>query len=65
MLNASPATEATDIEVSVLSQGDIVVTEAKAILKSVGMFKQDLPVTYRCEYHNGKLASGVWTRGLK
>ncbi|BEV72284.1 hypothetical protein THUN1379_17660 [Paludibacterium sp. THUN1379] len=65
MLNASPATEAIDINVRVLSQGDLVVTEVDALLKYDGMFNQRLPVTYHCEYRNGRLASGVWTRGLK
>jgi hypothetical protein len=65
MLNASPAIEATDINARVLSQGDLVVTEVDALLKNVGAFSQSLPVTYRCEYLKGHLASGVWTRGLK
>jgi PBP1b-binding outer membrane lipoprotein LpoB len=65
MLNASPASEATDIDVRVLSQGEIVVTEVDAVLKNVGMLNTSLPVTYRCEYRNGELASGTWTRGLK
>lgn len=65
MINVSPATEATDIDVRVLSQGDLVVTEVDAVLKNVGAFNNNLPVTYRCEYRNGHLASGIWTRGLK
>jgi hypothetical protein len=65
MLNASPASEATDVNVRVLSQGDLVVTEVDAVLKNVGMFGRAMPVTYRCEYLKGRLASGAWTRGLK
>lgn len=65
MLNASPAIEATEIEVRVLSQTDPVIIEVDAELKDVGMFNQSLPVTYRCEYKEGSLALGTWTRGLK
>lgn len=65
MLNASPATEANDIDTRVLSATDPAIIEVDATLKDVGMFNQNLQVTYRCEYREGSLTLGTWTRGLK
>jgi hypothetical protein len=65
MLNASPATEASDIVVRVLSTSNPTIMEVDAILKNVGAFRGNLSVTYHCEYQNGSLTLGTWTRGLK
>lgn len=64
MLNASPATEATEIDARVLTTGDPVVTEVDAVLHNLGVFNQSLAVTFRCEYREGSFTFGTWTRGL-
>lgn len=66
MLNASPVSEATDIDVrELLPQGDAVIIEVKAVLKDFGIFRTDLPVTYRCEYRDGFFVHSTWVSGLK
>lgn len=65
MLKYSPANEAFNIDSQPISQGETVTIEVNAVLKNVGMWREDLPITFRCEYQQGKLASTRWTRGLK
>lgn len=65
MLNASPSAIATDINVRVLSAGNPAILDVDAILPKLGFWKQDLPVTFHCEYQDGHLKSFKWTRGLK
>lgn len=65
MLNMSPATEATEIDARVVTNGDLVVAEVDAVLPNLGLFSQSLGVTYFCEYREGFLTFGTWTRGLK
>lgn len=65
MLKYSPAKEAFNIDSQPISQGEVVTVEVNAVLKNVGMWREDLPITFRCEYQQGKLASTRWTLGLK
>ena len=64
MLNLSPATEAKDVDVRVLSQDQPVVIEVDAVLLNFGSYGRERPVTYHCEYLGGALSLGKWTRGL-
>lgn len=65
MLNASPADEAKNIDVRVVSTGTMVAVDVDADLQMVGLFRQTLPVTFHCEYEKGWLRKTNWTRGLK
>lgn len=65
MLNASPATEAVDIQATVVSSKNPTIVNVDAVLLDVGFFKSALPVTYRCQYSDGYLTNTNWTRGLK
>ncbi len=66
MLNQSPATEARDIQEHFLRTEDEVVIEVDAELSggTLPAGKKALPATYRCEYRDGYLTLGIWTRGL-
>jgi hypothetical protein len=64
MLNASPVAEASEIEARVEATGDQVIIGVDAVLENFGFFHTRRPVSYRCEYREGKLFSGRWTRGL-
>ncbi len=66
MLNQSPATEARDISEKILRTEDEVVIEVDADLVDVPLAsgKKNLSATYRCEYRDGYLTLGIWTRGL-
>ena len=66
LLNAAPATEAHNITEHILRQEDEVVIEVDAELSNVavGNEHKTLPVTYRCEYRDGLMTVGVWTRGM-
>lgn len=65
MLNASLATKASNILDRVLSTTAPTIIEVDATLNDVGMFKQDLAVTYHCEFQDGHLTLNTWTKGLK
>lgn len=65
MIAASPADRATQVAPRVVSEGERTVIEVDAVLMSVGFWKENFPITYRCEYQDQKLMKGVWTRGLK
>lgn len=66
MLNQSPATMAQDIQEHFLRTEDEVVIEVDAELSggTLPAGKKSLPATYRCEYRDGYLTLGIWTRGL-
>lgn len=66
LLNASPATEARNISEHILRLEDEVVIEVDADLQNVavGNEHKTLPVTYRCEYRDGLMTLGIWTRGM-
>ncbi len=66
MLNNSPATEARNINERILRtyDGVIIETDAELLNVVVGSEKKNVPVTYRCEYRDGLLTLGIWTRGF-
>lgn len=66
MLNASPATEARNISERTLrtQDGVIIETDAELLNVSVGTTKKNVAATYRCEYRDGLLTLGIWTRGF-
>ena len=66
MLNASPSTEERNISERLVRQEDEVVIEVDAELMNVPVGKEHktLPVTYRCEFRDGRMIWGVWARGM-
>jgi len=66
MVNASPSpTGATQIRYHIIGVNNPLVIDIDAALVDVGQFGGSVPVTYRCEYSQGKLISTKWTSGLK
>lgn len=66
MLNASPVTEARNISERILrtQDGVIIETDAELLNVPVGTTKRNVAATYRCEYRDGLLTLGIWTRGF-
>lgn len=64
MLASAPADHALQVTPKTLAEGTLTVIEVDAVLTDIGMFRQELPVTYRCEYRDGRLTLGTWVRGL-
>ena len=69
MLNIAPATQARNISERVLRYGNnqdqtIIETDAELVNVPVGTEQKTIPVTFRCEFRDGLLTLGVWTRGL-
>ena len=66
MLNASPASEARNISERILrtQDGVIIETDAELLNVSVGTTKRNVMATYRCEFRDGLLTLGIWTRGF-
>ncbi len=66
MLNNSPATEARNINERILrtQDGVIIETDAELVNVPIGSEKKNMAATYRCEYRDGLLTLGIWTRGF-
>lgn len=66
MLNSAPATQAKNISERILrtQDGVIIETEAELLNVPVGDGKKNVAATYRCEYRDGLLTLGIWTRGF-
>lgn len=55
MLNASPATFATNVTTHITGTGPNVIVDVRAELHGVGLFNQSVAVTFRCTYTNGNV----------
>ena len=66
MLNSAPATEARNISERILrtQDGVIIETDAELLNVPVGDAKKNVAATYRCEYRDGLLTLGIWTKGF-
>ncbi|WP_297505124.1 hypothetical protein [Ferrovum sp.] len=66
MLNASPGNAAKNIHERILRTEDGVIIETDADLTGVpfGTGSTTIPATYRCEYRDGQLVLGIWSKGL-
>ncbi|KXW58238.1 hypothetical protein [Ferrovum myxofaciens] len=66
MLNASPGNAAKNIHERILRTMDGVIIETDADLTGVpfGTGTTTIPATYRCEYRDGQLVLGIWSKGL-
>lgn len=64
MLNASPADSAESITYTMKGTGENATVNVDATLIDVGFWKSPLPVSYRCEYVNGWMVNGKFTKGL-
>ena len=66
MLNSAPATEARNISERILrtQDGVIIETDADLLNVPVGDTKKTVAATFRCEYRDGLLTLGIWTKGF-
>ncbi|NDU87283.1 MAG: hypothetical protein G3I09_03740 [Ferrovum sp.] len=66
MVNASPGKAAKNIQERLLRTVDGVIIETDAEITGVpfGTGSTSIPATYRCEYRDGQLVLGIWTKGL-
>ncbi|WP_168169308.1 hypothetical protein [Kushneria phosphatilytica] len=47
-----------------MSQENDSIVIVQAVLLGLSRFDPRLPVTYRCDYHDGRLVRGRWLQGL-
>lgn len=64
MLAYSPVDHATDVHARAISQENDSIVIVQAVLLGLSRFDPRLPVTYRCDYHDGRLVRGRWLQGL-
>lgn len=64
MLAYAPVTRATDVTSRISHDDDDDVVIVRGVLLGLSRFDPRLPVTYRCDYHDGRLVRGRWLQGL-